>query len=335
MLNKAKIRQFFFGKRSVSQKRWQQRVPGIYVFNYHRIGDARFSEFDPNVFSCTAEQFEQHLLFYKQEFEVLDEAALIALLDSGEAITKPYALITFDDGYIDSYQYAFPLLTKHQLSAVFFVVTEYTNGGIFAWWDEVAWLVKHCQSNTLKLKHWSHAVDLSGKNQTQNIRKLLYAFKEDHSFSMEEKLDMLKAECKAPPMPSSHSLFANWQQLKEMAEGGMTIGSHTRSHPILAHLSLEQQREELTQSRDFIESKLGTAVSMLAYPVGRTDSFTEQTQALAQECGYRLAFSFMNGINTQLGAQSAYQLKRISVDGNKEVDSLKVQVMELNTKHRA
>ncbi|UPW19203.1 polysaccharide deacetylase family protein [Agarivorans sp. TSD2052] len=332
MLNKAKIRQLIFGKRSISDKRWQQRLPGIYVFNYHRIGDARSSDFDPNVFSCTAEQFEQHLLFYKQQFDVLNEAQLLSLLDSQQAITKPYALITFDDGYIDSYQQAFPLLKKHGLSAMFFVVTEYTNGGSLAWWDEVAWLVKHSKVSQLKLEHWANAVDLSGKNEKQNIRKMLFAFKADQQYTMEQKLVQLRAICKAPALQNSLSLFANWQQLQEMAASGMTIGSHTRSHPILAHLEPDQQREELDESRRYIENQLNSSVCMLAYPVGSTDSFTEVTQMLAKETGYRLAFSFMNGINKQLDEQSAYSLKRISVDGNKSVDSLKVQIMELNSK---
>ncbi|WP_411992766.1 polysaccharide deacetylase family protein [Agarivorans sp. DSG3-1] len=332
MLSRAKIRQFLFGARTVSDKRWQQRSPGVYVFNYHRIGDARFSEFDPNVFSCTSEQFEQHLRFYKQEFTVVNESELLSLLDSNKPITKPYALITFDDGYIDSYQHAFPLLKKHDLSAVFFVVTEYTDGGSFAWWDEVAWLVKHCQLSQLKLEHWPDAVDLTGKNETQNIRKVLYAFKADQQFSMDEKLAQLRVLCKAPVLPGSNSLFANWQQLKEMADAGMTIGSHTQSHPILAHLTPQQQRIELHESRMFIQDQLSNSVSMLAYPVGRTDSFTEQTQEMAKQCGYRLAFSFMNGINTKLTEQSAYSLKRISVDDNKSVDSLKVQVMALHDK---
>jgi len=332
MLNRATIRQFFLG--SVYKKRWKQRLPGIYVFNYHRIGDARGSEFDPNVYSCTAEVFEQHLRFYQQEFEVLNEASLFALLESGADITKPYALITFDDGYMDCYTQAFPLLKKHGLSALFFVVTEYTDGGIMAWWDEVAWLVKHSRASQLKLQHWTSAVDLSGKNQTQNIRKLLFAFKADHSYSMEEKLAQLKRECQAPPLPKAPNLFANWQQLKDMADNGMTIGSHTRSHPILAHLTKEQQRQELSQSRSYIESQLARPIYTLAYPVGRADSFTEQTQLLAKQSGYRVAFSFMTGINFKLDQSSAFALKRISVDGNKSVEALKMQILSLNDMQR-
>ena len=93
---------------------WPMLPNGIYCFNYHRIGDEATSQFDPNVFSCTAEQFEQHIKFYKAEFTVISVDELIIKINNNSPIDKKYAVITFDDGYIDNYSIAFPILKKHK-----------------------------------------------------------------------------------------------------------------------------------------------------------------------------------------------------------------------------
>ena len=98
---------------------WPILPNGIYCFNYHRIGNEENSQFDPNVFSCTAERFEQHIKFYHAEFTVISIENLIDLIENNSPLDKKYALITFDDGYIDNYSVAFPILKKHNITAAF------------------------------------------------------------------------------------------------------------------------------------------------------------------------------------------------------------------------
>jgi len=97
-----------------------------------------------------------------------------------------------------------------------------------------------------------------------------------------------------------------------MSKGGMAIGSHTHSHHVLSQLEPDRQYEELSESRAILKEQLGVAADVLAYPVGGRTSFTDQTQTLAREAGYRAAFSYYGGTNLP-GKTSPYDVSRISI----------------------
>lgn len=296
--------------------KWQRRPNGLYCFNYHRIGHAADSEFDPNVFSCSEERFAQHLKLYKQDFDVVSIDELISLHFTRQKIKERLAVITFDDGYIDNYLSAYPMLKAAGLSAGFYVSTDYIDTPEIPWWDEVGWIVRHASAKLVKLPHWKQAVNIADGSIRMRVRRLLRAVKQDNSLGMTDKLTLLKQVLKLESnnMPAPTDLFINWAQLKEMADNGMHIGSHTLSHNILSHLSADEQLKELSQSKQRLESVLKRNVSSVAYPVGGADSFTLETQQLVHQAGYQLAFSFMSGVNTDLSIGNRFQLKRFPIE---------------------
>jgi len=304
---------------------WPILPNGVYVFNYHRIGDEESSVFDPNVFSCTADQFEQHIKFYNQAFTVISVEQLIDKIEANKPIDKKYALITFDDGYIDNYSIAFPLLKKHHTPAAFYIATDYLDNPHIPWWDEIAWLIRHTKVTAIKLKSWKKPVDISIGTITQKVRAVLKVIKLEQDRSMPDKINELAdvCECRLPDDLRNTPLFFNWEQAKEMSNNGMHIGSHTLSHTILSHLSEEKQAIEIKASKVRIEHFLSTEVTSIAYPVGGRTAFTNKTKALAEEAGYKLAFSFIPGVNYSFAQNQHYQLKRLPVDGNCTVTQLK------------
>ncbi|MDP5134691.1 polysaccharide deacetylase family protein [Rheinheimera baltica] len=308
--------------------KWQRRPGGVYCFNYHRIGSAADSEFDPNVYSCTPERFEQHLRMYQTNFDVISIDELISLHNSQQRVSERLALLTFDDGYIDNYQLAYPMLKSAGLTAVFFVSTDYIDKPQIPWWDEVGWIVRHSGNASVKLAHWPSAINIVDGAIGMRVRRLLKAVKQDNSLPMEEKLKQVKVALQLDHigMPEPTELLVNWQQLKEMADNGMHIGSHTLSHNILAHLTPEQQLVELTQSKQRLETMLHREILSVAYPVGGSDTFTRNTLNVAQQAGYKLAFTFIPGINAKLGFDNRYSLCRFSIDENASVWQLKQMV---------
>jgi peptidoglycan/xylan/chitin deacetylase (PgdA/CDA1 family) len=305
--------------------KWPFLPNGIYCFNYHRIGDEKHSKFDPNVFSCTATQFEQHIIFFKKNFTVISVEELIDKIDKNQIIDRKYALITFDDGYIDNYNTAYPILKKHQIPAAFYIATDYLDNPHIPWWDEIAWIIRHTKASSVKLKNWTTAVDISSSNITQNVRSILRAVKLDKTRTMTDKITELEQVCQCKMSEEAHktSLFINWQQAKEMVENGMHIGSHTLSHSILSHLTVLEQQHELSLSKEKIEQHLGIETTSIAYPVGGVDAFTKQTQTIAKQQGYKIAFSFIPGITMAFSESNKYQLPRLPVDENCTVSQLK------------
>jgi len=81
-----------------------------------------------------------------------------------------------------------------------------------------------------------------------------------------------------------------WEELRELAERGVEIASHTRTHPNLCALGDEELRRELTGSREEIEDVLGRRCSYLAYPYGR---FDRRVQHAVEQAGYNAAFGLV------------------------------------------
>src|SRR5438874_1308621 len=96
----------------LSRVRWRLLSHRLYVLNYHRVGNPEHTDFDRGTFSCHEERFRDHLAAITDRFDVIDLAALDRALRTRRprSSTRPAALITFDDGYIDNYTTAFPLL---------------------------------------------------------------------------------------------------------------------------------------------------------------------------------------------------------------------------------
>ncbi len=102
-----------------------------------------------------------------------------------------------------------------------------------------------------------------------------------------------------------------WAQLAEMGHSGMTIGSHTHTHPYLATLSVDAVREELVRSKGLIEHATGTEVTVLSLPEG---SGSARVLELALEAGYRRVCTSEWGWNRMLDVGCPFRVRRMCVD---------------------
>lgn len=309
----------------ISAYKWKNRPNGIYCFNYHRVGEMEKDQFDPNVFSCTEKKFEQHLTFFKREFKVISMKELVQLVESKQPITERYAIITFDDGYIDNYQIAFPALKKHGLSATFYVVSDYVENSPIPWWDEIAYLIRKTKKTEVQLSNWKRSIDIKSGSTIEIVRRTLKAIKQDNSRTLESKLVEIrdKLEVTLPEDLSKERLFMNWEELKTMIGNGMSIGSHTVSHNILSHLSEKEQLSEICQSKETLEKNLNCQIDTIAYPVGGQSAFNNTTIEHTKAAGFKLGFSFINGINTYINEENKFSLLRIPVDEEPSISELK------------
>jgi hypothetical protein len=156
---------------------WRKLSPGVYIFNYHRIGDPKKTDFDPNVFSCDEEHFAKQVGFLKQRFRIIGIRELVDDVLTNQRVTEPLALITFDDGYRDNFTGAFPILREANVPAVFFIPTSFVGTGQVPWWDEIAWMVRHTKLTSVALPFADARVELRERPVQFAIRDVLTAFK--------------------------------------------------------------------------------------------------------------------------------------------------------------
>jgi len=296
----------------------------LLVLNYHRIGDASQTPYDSGTFSATAEEFERQIRYFRRQFHVASlEEAVSAALDGGPRQT--ILLITFDDGYIDNYNVAFPILRSLNTPAAFFLPTAFVGTGRLPWWDIIAYVIKGSKRENIRVRYPREvSFDVRAQGLSNVTMRILGLFKDPSMQDGERFISELETACESPrPAPTADRCFLNWEEAREMQEAGMGFGSHTHTHEILAKLSASRQQEELATSRQILESHLGRRIDTLAYPVGAPDTFSDETVQLLQRCNYRASFSFHGGMNRP-GEIQPFNIKRYGV-GEQSHSRLRLQ----------
>lgn len=282
------------------------------VLTYHRIrpdGCPEESLLEDLVFGPTQSEFEEQMKWLKRNFEVLSESELLETLFASTYRGR-YAAITFDDGYRDNYDLAYPVLRVHSLPAIFFVCPGLLDARRLGWWDLIAYFIKRSEKPSISLL--GEVIPL-GEEKTEAIPKLNDWMKQLPNTTTINLMEMLSAACGVafPDAEFQGRHLMTWEQVREVSENGVAIGSHTSTHPVLATLDEAAQKLELAGSRAVLEQKLNSQVRTLAYPVGSYRNFTAATMRIARECGYQAAFSFHSGGNLP-GTVNPYNIRRVA-----------------------
>jgi peptidoglycan/xylan/chitin deacetylase (PgdA/CDA1 family) len=272
---------------------------GVLTLNYHRVGDPKHAHGLPEIFSATAEDFDRHLAFLKQNADVIsgDDLASVLKRKSGR-----HVLITFDDGYRDNYELVYPLLKKHRLPATFFICTGLTDRNRRAWWDDIAWMIN-------KSVRAPYVAD-----RPAAIARAIAQYRSLPEPDALGFLDELSGETGVDlrTMSSDDNQWMTWEMIRELRANGMTIGAHTVSHPILSKLTPQSQLSEIQGSRDRIAAELNEAPRLFAYPVGKPYTFNQDTRAALETAGFEFAFSFYGG-HQPVPLASPYDVRRCSI----------------------
>ena len=288
--------------------------PVLLVLNYHRIGNPDETPYDPGVFSATAAALEEQVRFLKAHFDLLPLAHAIEIVEGSRPLDRTAVLITFDDGYLDNYESAFPVLSAHGVQGVFFLPTSFIGTNRVSWWDTIAFLVKQSRRSLIRLTCPAiREYDIAAHGIRRITLDLLALYRNGPAEDGPRLIAALEEACDVTRPDGRQRCFMNWEEAAAMQGGGMAIGSHTHSHEILSKLPEEKQLEELTVSKQILETRLGREVHAFAYPVGLADSFTGATRAAVKRARYRVGFSYYGGLNLAR-TMERYNVRRIAVE---------------------
>lgn len=268
---------------------------GLLVLNYHRIGESRHSPLDHDLWSASTEDFDRQIAAVVRDFDVVGVTDLDRVLRSGRG---RHVMITFDDGYLDNYTDAFPVLKRHRAVATFFVTTGFLDVPQVPWWDEIAWMVRSSPLAELPANTWTGMpIPFDDPHRQRAITRLLSLFKRldgqrTADFLADLAIALQSGRC---PVHIAHELWMTWPMLREMRQAGMTVGGHTVNHPVLANLSPEQQDYEVRECRRRLVQEMREPIEAFSYPVGGCDSFNAYTRAALERHGFRWAFTYLGG----------------------------------------
>lgn len=269
------------------------------VVGYHRVVE----DFDavsrtemPSMLTST-EMFERHLDCIGRHFRFVTLDDIGAHMLSGEPFDEPVAAVTFDDGYADNYEQAYPVLRRKGIPAAIFVVTDLVGRPFWQVHDKLYHLVAKAFAtwNDPREELCSLMRDLglstepitrtrdSARTPIQAVSALLPGMR---LADIRRVMDGIEATVGNGFHDIPRTL--DWEQIAEMRRGGITIGSHTKSHVSLPAESEAIAADELEGSRQMIESRLGEPIRHFAYPGGQ---FTEPVVAAVAKAGYQFAYT--------------------------------------------
>lgn len=306
------------------------------ILLYHRVGDVAG---DPQLLSVGKDRFAQQVEFLSRHYPVLSLETLAEALAAGEDLPDQCVAVTFDDGYADNLTNAKPILEQHRVPATVFVTTGHLDQDQEFWWDELERIFLH--PSTLppgcRLRIGERVLD---QDLTEAVRytegdaerhRAWNVVRQDNPtvrHKIYRDLCALLRQSTPPERTATMRTLRAWSgirvsarethrclsssELKELGSGPLVeVGAHTVTHPVLAGLSVSEQRGEICESRDQLLRILGKSPRSFAYPFGTKSDFTPQTAALVREAGFAVACANVPDVVT--GGEDRYQLPRLIV----------------------
>jgi peptidoglycan/xylan/chitin deacetylase (PgdA/CDA1 family) len=299
------------------------------VVCYHRVVDQVEPGQFPEVVSATPAMFEQHLEMMGQDHRFVSLEDVVGWLGGGVPLPSQALLLTFDDGYRDNYDNAYPILRRRGIPATFFVATGHMDSGELLWWDLATALISEAAGATVDLPLLG-PVTLSGPDgRTALARRWVSEAKLLPNTARLEALDSLAHSLLVTPRPRP-PVAMSWDQAREMIGAGMAFGGHTRSHPILARMAPDEARKDIADGLDRIREELGRAAVAFAYPNGGIADFDSTHQRALADLGVVLAFTLVSG-PALLGEieRDPYEVRRVYVGQGDDPERLRLKLLGL------
>ena len=294
----------------------------LLILAYHRVLNVIDNEFpyDEELISATIEQFDAQIRYLSNNYNPINEQQLIKHVYDGEDLPDYSVMITFDDGYDDNFNFAYPILKKYSVPAMIFVSTGYINSDETFWYDWLSLLLNGSDSKEIFVPGLDKIFYIDNKqlNKKHLVEILVYL----RSIPNNERVSVvesLKSEYSDSIINTSSSLSKpmTWDDIRNMDRDLITIGSHTVTHPIMSMLSEEELEFELLMSKKKIENELNVDVNSIAYPVGMRESINDKVVNQTKMSGYKLGFTYINGINS-VPVINKFMLERLHVE--KDID---------------
>jgi len=259
--------------------------------------------------------FEMHIRVLKQYFQVVslfEKFSTIPTAKNSKSI-RPACILTFDDGWRDFYDFAYPTLKRNQVPATIFLPTGYIGTNDWFWTDRLAWLLTIAFSSPRPDKPGNPLLERIAGIQgayEERLEAAINMLKNRNDQEIEEVIAALMERAGIEATPNQR-VFLNWEEVREMRGSGLvTFGSHTHNHRILVHLKEDEVREELALSKKILlrEGVVDPSFIPFCYPNGNSN---QRIACMVREEGYHAAVLTGKGWND--GDASPFELKRVAI----------------------
>lgn len=296
----------------------KQGRSGFVILTYHRI--IKRSAPNENVqdgMFVEPSNFDSHVRFLKRNFQIVPLQTIMRK-DAGNSVSRPLCALTFDDGWRDFYENAYPVLKRHDVPATVFLATDFIGTGQWMWTDRLALLIQQRaesatagdieRESTDPIVNALEKIGGHTRSRTETAIRMLKGQRLDRIEAVIAELGIRWNN--EPKMPGRG--FLTWAEIHEMFSSGLiTFGSHTAGHHILTTLPDDEVKRELLRSGEALVSGRIVVPGFIpfCYPNGAYD---DKILRMVAKAGYHLAVTTERGWNAYTSGDP-YRLRRISI----------------------
>jgi len=289
------------------------------ILTLHHVRPSRRDAFQPNRLLEVTPAFLEAVIVRLRRAGIdlvsLDE--MHGRLTAGES-SRRFACLTFDDGYRDNLEHAYPILKKHGAPFALYIPTSFPDRLGELWWLVLEAVVARNNRIGLVVDGEDRNFDCRSTGEKREVYEAIYWWL--RRLPSEEDLRNvvrdLAARYQVDIAAFCHDLCMDWNQLEELSRDPLvTIGAHTVNHVRLSKVPEKTARAEMRQSAAVIESALGRWPEHLSYPVGDTTSAGPREFAIARELGFKTAVTTRPGVLFPEHRAHLTALPRISLNG--------------------
>lgn len=290
---------------------WNKHRPigNLRVLTYHRVAEPSHAPLlNVRLISATPKVFARQIRYLAENYNVVSMERVLASVVGGKSLPKRAVLITFDDAYIDFADFAWPVLRSYRFPVTLFVPTAYAARTLKAfWWDRLHAALVRTSRNRIQVQGLGELVIVDNKERVRSLTKL-----QDHikTLNHADALKLVDALCAdLDNHLDCQSSTLNWEQLRSLSRQGVTLGAHTRTHPLLTKIPLDQARWEVSGSCEDLRKEIGEVLPVFAYPSG---DHNDAVIGILKEEGIRIAVTTLHGLN-DMNTADPLRLHRINI----------------------
>ena len=281
----------------------------LLILAYHRVADLRDTPLvDSRSVSATPAVFARQMMHLARYYHVIGMARLLHAVEKGIRLPKRAVLITFDDAYADFAETAWPVLKQFGLPATLFVPTAYPDHPELAFcWDR---LYQAFQATAKAELRGTRFGPLPLGNSDEKRRALRVV--QDHVPTVPDDEAMKLVDSICDQLVEKHVCSGSvltWNELRQLAREGLTLGSHTRTHPVMTQVTPDRMREEIRASQADLQREIGMTLPIFCYPNG---NHNDAVISILRDEGIRLAFTTLSGPN-KAPSTDPLRLRRIVI----------------------
>lgn len=264
------------------------------------------------------ESFEKQLIYIKRHFRPVTATQLAAEYYSDKGIEANTICITVDDGYLDFYEHAFPLLKKYEIPATLYVASSFVDKQKWLWTDYLHWLfeLSGSQRPAVELEEFTIPAAITDEQswmqRSYQLNGYLLTLPDEKKWAILRQLtDDWGLE--VPDQAQCVYRACNISQLREMQMAGIEIGGHTVNHPSLGRVSLGVAKQEITDCFQWLQDNLGKQPRSFCYPNGQPEDYSSDIKKLVADSGFTCA---VTAFSDSLGMSDRWAVRRNCGGGN-------------------